>query len=80
LALALNIILVPTLVIPTMNVIVAMKLATEHRGTPEVETIRNRILKEGKSSVCGEIGLMGVCMEKDGARGWNIDPILYPVF
>jgi hypothetical protein len=47
-ALALNIILVPTLVIPTMNVIVAVKLAAEHRGTPEVETIGNRILKEGK--------------------------------
>jgi hypothetical protein len=41
-------ILVPTLVIPTMNVIVAVKLAAEHRGTPEVETIGNRILKEGK--------------------------------
>jgi hypothetical protein len=72
-------ILVPTLVIPTMNVIVAMKLAAEHRGTPEVETIGNIILKEGKGPVCEETSLTGVRTEKDGARGWNIDPIPNPV-
>lgn len=48
LALTLNIILVAILTVPMVKVIVAAKLADEHRGTPDVATIGNRILNAGE--------------------------------
>jgi len=49
LTLALNMILVTTLADPTVKVIMAAKLATEHTESPDKETIGKRALKLGKS-------------------------------